>query len=88
MKKAAVVEAPRPRPKKPEGIEPVLVSRDEAAALLGVNAMTLVEWSRLGVLKPVALPSTRKRPSDKRLRRVLYLVSDLRRFAEAAAARG
>jgi hypothetical protein len=73
----------------PNGVEPILVDREQAAALLGVSALTLVVWAQQGILKPIELPSTRDRhPGDRRLRRVLYRVLDLRRFAEQAAANG
>jgi hypothetical protein len=89
MKKKTAARTPRPAKQAPAGVEPILVDRDEAAALLGVSSLTLTVWSQQGILKPVELPSTRKRrPGDRRLRRVLYRVLDLRRFAEDAAARG
>jgi hypothetical protein len=79
----------RPKQPTPDGVEPILVDRDQAAALLGVSALTLTVWAQQGILKPVDLPSTRdRRPGDLRLRRVLYRVADLRRFAEEATARG
>ena len=78
------------KPRLPSGIEPILIDRNQAAKLLGVSWLTLSVWSDNGVLRPVELPSSsrRRRPGDKRLRRVLYSVADLRAFIEQARARG
>ncbi len=65
----------------PPTLAPILVSRDEAAAMLGIKWSTLFSYEQRGILRPVALPSTaRRRPQDARLRRVLYSIDDLRAF--------
>lgn len=65
----------------PDAVPRRLVTRNEAAAMLGVKWATLWNWAQAGILKPVNLPSTaRRRPQDLRLRRVLYDVRDIDNF--------
>jgi hypothetical protein len=82
-KRAATPSAPLP-----DAVPRRLVTREEAAAMLGVKWATLWSWAQDGILKPVNLPSTaRRRPQDQRLRRVLYDVRDIDAFIDEARAR-
>ena len=91
MKKTAATsreEARAPHAPAPDAVPRRLVTRDEAAAMLGVGWATLWNWAQAGILKPVNLPSTaRKRPQDLRLRRVLYDVRDIHAFIDEMRAR-
>jgi Helix-turn-helix domain len=78
----------KPSAPGPDDVPRRLVTRDEAAAMLGVKWATLWNWAQAGILKPVSLPSTaRRRPQELRLRRVLYDVRDIHAFIDEMRAR-
>jgi hypothetical protein len=80
--------ARKPSAPAPDAVPRRLVTRDEAAAMLGVKWATLWNWAQVGILNPVNLPSTaRRRPQDLRLRRVLYDVRDIHAFIDEMRAR-
>jgi hypothetical protein len=59
----------------------ILVDINEVATALAVTPWTVRSWIEQRVLKPVLLPSTRRRrPQDTRLKRVLFDVADIRSF--------
>jgi len=77
------------RAELPPGVGPLLVDRNQAAAMIGVSWLTLLMWSQQGILRPVNLPPSRRlRDGDRRLRRVLYAREDLEKFIADARARG
>ena len=55
----------------------------EVSASLGVRPVTVRSYVERGYLRPVDLPSTAKRrPQDKRLRKLLFRPEDVRAFVE------
>lgn len=80
--------AATPRAPVPDAVPRRLITRDEAAAMLGIKWATLWNWAQAGILKPVNLPSTaRRRPQDRRLRRVLYDIKVVNQFIDEMRAR-
>ncbi|MBW3091089.1 helix-turn-helix domain-containing protein [Bifidobacterium miconisargentati] len=65
--------------KQVPGVPALLVNRTNAAAMLGVEAVTVDRWTATGALPVVKVPGTGKagRPRN------MYAVADLKRFIEA-----
>jgi hypothetical protein len=78
----------RPKQTPPSGMEPLAVTKKEAAGLTGVSPLTITLWEKQGILKPLALPSTRRRRGGSRFRRVLYALATIKKLIADAEARG
>ena len=64
--------------KQAPGVPALLVNRTNAAAMLGVEAVTVDRWTAIGALPVVTVPGTGRagRPRN------MYAVADLKRFIE------
>lgn len=64
--------------KQAHGVPVLLVTRTDAAAMLGVEAVTVDRWTATGALPVVKVPGTGRagRPRN------MYAVADLKRFIE------
>jgi hypothetical protein len=81
----------KPRAAAPVPVVPVplrLLDITEVATYFRCSTWVIRNWIERGFLRPLELPSTaRRRPQDRRLRRLLFDVRDVERFVDQAKER-